>query len=104
SIVTSSTPMPIPAMILHTRIPTALDWNAITTVAAEYHSNEQVKIRRRPERSAVYPNTSVPMKSPAKVAATKLASPLNPKNDAEVLEKSPLRTSPGPMYAGKKRS
>jgi len=40
-------------MIRHTRMPAAEDWNAIITVAAEYHSREQVKIRRRPDRSAV---------------------------------------------------
>src|SRR5437660_10879470 len=74
------------------------------TVAAVYQSNEQVKTMRRPNQSAANPKSMVPMKRPAKVAATKLARPLNPKNDAEELGNSPLRTRPGPMYAVKKRS
>jgi len=97
SMVTSSTPMPIPATIRQIKMCGAECWKAITTLAAEYHSSEQVKITRRPERSAVKLKSDVPMNNPANVAATKLASPVNPKKDAEVLENIPLRTSPGPM-------
>src|SRR5450759_3298913 len=50
-----------------------------------------------PEPVRREPKSMVPMKRPAKVAATKLARPLNPKNDAEDLENRPLRTRPGPI-------
>jgi len=38
-------------------------------LAAVYQSSEYVKIVRRPNGSATEPNTIVPTKSPAKVAA-----------------------------------
>ena len=66
-------------------------------VAHAYQSKEEVKISRRPNLSAANPNMSVPTNSPAKVAATKLASPLKPKKETDARENSPLRTSPGPM-------
>ena len=96
--------MPTPAITRHNTMPCAVCWNAITTVAAVYRSNDEVKIKRRPKRSAANPKISVPTSSPAKVAATKLARPLNPKNAADVLVKSPLRTGPGPTYAVKNKS
>ena len=96
--------MPTPAITRHSTIPCAVCWKAIATVAAVYHSNDEVKIKRRPKRSAAKPKSSVPTRSPAKVAATKLARPWKPKNAAEVLVKSPLRTSPGPTYAVKNKS
>ena len=65
---------------------------------AKYRSSEHVEISRRPDRSAVYPNFDVPMEQSGKSPCVQaFASPLNPKNDADVLENSPLRTSPGPM-------
>ena len=39
-IVTSSTPMPIPAMKRQTFSPVAVSWNAMMTFAAVYHSSE----------------------------------------------------------------
>jgi hypothetical protein len=42
-------------------------------VVTEYQSIENIKIVRRPNLSAKAPNTALPIKSPAKVAAAKLA-------------------------------
>lgn len=50
-----------------------MDWHAIANVATEYHSNAKVKTVRRPYRSDIQLNTSVPMNMPVKVAATKAA-------------------------------
>ena len=104
SMVTSSTPMPMPVITRQTRIPDVVVWKAITTELAVYHNNEYVKIVRRPNLSAINPNANVPMKSPAKVADTKLASPVSPKNETEAPENSPLRIRPGPIYVIRKRS
>ena len=62
--------MPIPVIIRQTRIPDALVWKAIAIDATVYHNKEYVKIALRPNLSAANPNASVPMKSPANVAAT----------------------------------
>ena len=40
SIVTSSTPMPMPVIIRHNKICAALVWKAITIELAVYHNNE----------------------------------------------------------------
>ena len=63
------------------------------TVATQYHSNEMVKIDRRPYLSATKPNTSVPMNRPAKVAAGNTAGPVN--NPTEMSFSRPSRTRPG---------
>ena len=94
---TSSTPIPIPVINRQIRIADVVVWKAITIEPTVYHSSEYVKIVRRPNLSAANPNTSVPMKSPANVADTKLANPVKPKNETEAPEKSPLRTKPGPI-------
>ena len=44
-------------------------------VAAEYQSSEKLKIARRPKRSAMRLNSSVPTNIPAKSEAMKLAKP-----------------------------
>ena len=46
--VTSSTPMPMPAMKRHRSMPKPVVWNAMMTVATEYQSSEEVKTARRP--------------------------------------------------------
>ncbi len=71
--VTSSTPIPTPAMNRHKSRPMAVFWAAMTRVAAVYQIREAVKIARRPNRSATREKTRVPMNSPAKVAAAKVA-------------------------------
>ena len=48
SIVTSSTPMPMPAMKRHRSMPKPVVWNAMISVLAQYQSSEKVKIKRRP--------------------------------------------------------
>ena len=47
----------------------------MTKVQAEYQRREKLKMERRPKRSATELKQSVPTKSPAKRAATKLAKP-----------------------------
>jgi hypothetical protein len=64
-------------------------------LAAVYHSSDQVKIARRPKRSARKPQAAVPMNSPANRAAMKLATPLVPNRPCVVAVRMPLRTSPG---------
>src|SRR5690349_9922724 len=73
-------------------------------VASEYHTSENVKIERRPSRSAMKPNPTQPTHIPAKVQKTKNPTPCGSKNPAGVLVKSPPDTSPGVMYAVMKRS
>ena len=53
--------------------PSAVDWQAMATVEALYQIRDQVKISRRPKRSAAWLKPMVPMKRPAKVAAAKVA-------------------------------
>jgi hypothetical protein len=48
SIVTSSMPMPIPAIKRHRSTPNPEVWNAIIAVVIEYQINEKVKTVRRP--------------------------------------------------------
>ena len=88
--------MPIPAIIRHDTMPARGFCKAIATVATVYHSNERGENQIAARNVRRISKKQSPTRSPANVAATKLASPLNPKNDAEVLVKSPLRTSPGP--------
>ena len=73
--VTSSTPMPMPAIMRHRQTPKPVVWNAMISVAAQYPSMEKVKIARRPYLSATKPNTKVPMNRPKKVEATNSAGP-----------------------------
>ena len=61
-IVTISTPRPRPTTKRQKFSPAAVSWNAITTLAAVYHSSDHVKIARRPKRSARKPQAIVPMK------------------------------------------
>src|ERR1700712_4718817 len=44
--------------------PKASLWQAMITLAAVYDRSDQVKMARRPKRSASQPQSSVPMKSP----------------------------------------
>ncbi|MGF6483448.1 hypothetical protein QFZ91_005675 [Paraburkholderia sp. JPY419] len=104
SIVTNSTPTPMPAIRRHRLIADALSCQAITKVATEYQSSETVKVVLRPKRSARRDKQNVPMKRPANDAATNAPSPEKPKNDAVVVEYRPLLTRPGPTYAVKNRS
>ena len=71
--VTISTPMPIPDTNRQASIAMAVDWQAIISVAAVYQSRDQVKIARRPKRSASCEKMMVPTKRPANVAAAKVA-------------------------------
>ena len=48
SIVTSSMPMPTPAMKRHRSTPKPEVWNAMIAVVIEYQINENVKTVRRP--------------------------------------------------------
>ena len=59
------------------------------SVAAEYQSSEKLKIARRPKRSAMRLNSSVPTNKPAKSEAIKLAKP-TPKKSLVVGVKMPL--------------
>ena len=52
SIVTSSTPMPMPPMNRQRFTMSAVCWNARMSVAMLYQTSEKVKIARRPKRSA----------------------------------------------------
>ena len=52
SMVTSSTPMPTPAMNRQMSIHSTESPHAMITVMTEYHSRAQVKIFRRPNLSA----------------------------------------------------
>ena len=97
SIVTSSTPTPMPERKRHKFNPSTSLWNAIITLAAEYHNSENVKIVRRPKRSATKPKSAVPTKSPKNRAATKLATPVVPNRPRVEEVRIPLRTKPGAM-------
>ena len=74
------------------------------TLAAEYQSNDQVKIARRPNQSARKPQRSVPMKRPVKRAAMKLATPAVPNRPVVVAVSTPDLTRLGATYAENKRS
>jgi len=65
--------MPTPATSRQTSIPSAEDCSAITAAAAEYQMRAATKTRLRPNRSARRETPIVPINSPRKVAATKLA-------------------------------
>ena len=65
------------------------------TLAAEYQSNDQVKIARRPNRSARKPQRSVPMKRPVNRAAMKLATPAVPNRPVVVAVSTPDLTRLG---------
>ncbi len=97
SMVTSSTPTPMPERKRHRFNPNTSLWNAITTLAALYHSSEKVKMVRRPKRSATKPKSAVPTNSPRNNAATKLATPVVPNRPRVEDVRIPLRTRPGAM-------
>ena len=59
--------------------PAASLCSATMMFAAEYQRSDQMKIARRPNRSARNPHRIVPMKRPVKRAAMKLATPVVPK-------------------------
>ncbi len=80
----------------HRSSPKASRWNAIAVAATVYQSNENVKIVRRPKRSATKPNSKVPTNKPKKNAATKPARPVVPNSPGVVAVRMPLLTSPGP--------
>ncbi len=82
--VISSTPMPMPDTKRQKFRPLAVSWNAITVLAATYHSSDHVKIDRRPKRSARNPHAAVPRNSPQNSAAMKLATPDVPNRPAVV--------------------
>ena len=95
--VTSSMPRPTPVRMRHTSTPTVVDCIAMMQVAAVYQSSDHVKTARLPKVSAATLKTSVPMKSPVKVAPRTLRGPLKPKSVVDPAVKRPLRTRPGPM-------
>ena len=90
---TSSTPMPTPAMNRQTSIQVAVVWKAMIADEAAYQSSDTVKMVRRPNRSATNPNSMVPTNSPANRAATKAAMP-DP-NRPGVVVRMCSRTRPG---------
>jgi len=67
----------------------AVDWQAMTRVAAVYHSSDRVKIARRPNRSAICEKTIVPMNRPLKVAAANVAWSVSPNSPALPSWKTP---------------
>src|SRR5258706_12008724 len=93
--VTSSNPRPIPVKNRHASMPTAECCSAIPKLVTEYQSIENVKTVRRPNLSAKAPSTAEPTKSPAKVAAAKLAWSVSPQSPRESSWKIPLRIRPG---------
>ena len=64
--------------------PAASFCSATMMLAAEYQSSDQVKIARRPKRSARKPHRIVPMKRPVNSAAMKLATPVVPNRPARL--------------------
>ena len=76
--VTISTPRPTPEISRHRLRPAASVCSATMMLAAEYQSSDQVKMARRPKRSARKPHRSVPMNRPVNRAAMKLATPVAP--------------------------
>ena len=92
------------AMKRHRSTISADDWNAMTAVASEYQTSENVKMERRPSRSAMKPNPTQPTHMPANVQNTKKPTPCGSKKPAGVLVKRPPETRPGVMYAVMNRS
>ena len=64
-------------------------------VQMEYHTSEEMKMVRRPKRSATNPNPMQPMNIPAKVQKTKNPIPLIEKRFAALLVNIRLATRPG---------
>jgi hypothetical protein len=84
STVTSSTPMPIPAIRRQRLMPPGVVWNAMTRVATQYQTKEYVKTVRRPKRSAAWVKNIVPMNRPANRAAMNDARPVKPNRETVV--------------------
>ena len=93
--VTISTPRPMPETRRQKLSPAASLCVATMMFAAEYQRSDQVKIARRPNRSARKPHRSVPMKRPVNRAAMKLATPVVPKRPAVVAVSRPDLTRLG---------
>ena len=81
----------------HRISPWEVCWKAIATEPTEYQSSENVNTLRRPNLSGSQPRQNVPMKRPAKVAATNAPMPLKPKNADVVVCSMPLFAMPGAM-------
>ena len=87
--VTISTPSPMPETSRQKLRPKASLCSATMMFAAEYQRSDQVKIARRPKRSARKPQSSVPMKRPVNRAAMKLATPVVPNRPAVLAVSTP---------------
>ena len=85
------------AMKRHVSTPAAVFWNAMIAVQMEYQTSEEIKIARRPKRSATKPKPMQPTNIPAKVQKTKNPMPLIEKRFAALLVNIPVATRPGAM-------
>ena len=66
-------------------------------VQIEYQISDEIKIARRPKRSATKPKPMHPTNIPAKVQKTKNPMPLIEKRFAALLVNIPVATKPGAM-------
>lgn len=94
---TCSSPTPMLAMKRQMSTPAAVSWNAMIAVQMEYQTSEEMKIARRPKRSATKPKPMQPTNMPAKVQNTKNPIPLIENRLAALLVNIPLATRPGAM-------